>query len=66
MAEALVNRDEPIPVISVLGSDGAGDEEPRSKLEDSTTSSKLKDSLHDAGLGRSDSTHSLQDRLFAK
>ena len=71
---AIVNRDEPIPVINVSGNDDAGrgvggssdTESKHRKVKKVLTGSKLKEKLHDATNASSDSSHSLQDRLFAK
>jgi hypothetical protein len=72
-ADALVNRDEPVPIIAVeavsgndaQSSDTKGKRE-RVKEVLGGTSSKLKDKLHEAGSGSKDYGYSLQDRLFTK
>ena len=69
-ADAFVNREEPIPVFPVSGSDNPSSD-PKSKrdrLKESLTVSKdkLKEKLHDTGSGSKEYGYSLQDRLFAK
>jgi len=66
-ANAVVNRDEPLPVIAA-GSDTplSDSESKRDRLRQSLSSSKLKGRLQDAGTGLTDSGHSLQDRLLSK
>lgn len=77
-ADALVNRDEPIPVISVSGDNvptkdnGPSSSDPerqrkRDKFKQNLSAAKLKDRIHDVATGgRSESGASLQDRLFTK
>lgn len=69
-ADAFVNRDEPIPIIVLPGSDSPSSDPKgkRERLRDSLSGSKdkLKDKLHDVGSGSKDYGYSLQDRLFAK
>lgn len=69
-ADAFVNRDEPVPVIAVQGSDAPSSDTKgkRERLKDrlSESKEKLKDQLHDAGSGSKDYGYSLQDRLFTK
>ena len=69
-ADAFVNRDEPVGVFAVLGSDTSSSDPKgkRDRLKDSLSISKdkLKEKLHDAGSGSKDYGYSLQDRLFAK
>ena len=69
-ADAFANRDEPIPVIALPGSDGTSSDPKgkRERLKESLNSSKdkLKDKLQDASSGSKDYGYSLQDRLFAK
>ena len=69
-ADAFVNREEPIPVIAVSGSDSPSSDPKgkRDRLRDSLTGSKdkLKEKLHDTSSGSKDYGYSLQDRLFAK
>ena len=69
--DAFVNREEPIPVIAVLGSDSPSSDPKgkRERLKESLSGSKekLKEKLHDtAGSGSKEYGYSLQDRLFAK
>ena len=70
-AEAFVNREEPIPVIAVSGSDSPSSDPKgkRERLKESFNGSKdkLKNKFHDAaGSGSKEYGYSLQDRLFAK
>lgn len=70
-ADALVNREEPIPIIAVSGSDSTSSDPKgkRERLKESFSGSKdkLKERLHDAaGSGSKDYGYSLQDRLFSK
>lgn len=77
-ADASVNRDEPIPVISVSGNNvptndnriSSSDPEhqrKRDKLKQNLSPANLKDRIHDVAIGgRSESGASLQDRLFTK
>ena len=66
--DAVVNRDEPIPVIQLPGRDAASSDSDskRQRIKDTLSGSKLKHKLQDAALGKSESNNSLQDRLFAK
>ena len=68
--DAFVNREEPIPVIALPGSDSPSSDPKgkRERLKESLSGSKdkLKEKLHDAGAGSKDYGYSLQDRLFAK
>ena len=72
-ADAFANRDEPIPVINVSGTDAPstpssdGDSK-RSRLMHALATSKSNDKSQDgrANSQGSGSGHSLQDRLFAK
>lgn len=68
--DAFVNREEPIPVIALSGSDSPSSDlkGKRERLKESLSGSKdkLKDRLQDAGSGSKDYGYSLQDRLFAK
>lgn len=71
-ADALVNRDEPVPVIAVSGnhdlfgtsSDNEQSGSKRERLKESLSGSRLRDKMH--GVGRPDARASLQDRLFSK
>ena len=68
-AEAFVNRDEPIPVLTIPGNDPTA--EPRGKRDRlkealSNTTSKVKDKLQENTTDTKDYGYSLQDRLFAK
>ena len=69
-ADAFVNREEPIPVFPVLGSDNSSSDPKgkRDRLKESLTGSKekLKEKLHETGSGSKEYGYSLQDRLFAK
>ena len=69
-ADAFVNREEPVPVFPVLGSDTPSSDPKgkRDRLKESLTSSKdkLKEKLHETGSGSKEYGYSLQDRLFAK
>ncbi|KAA6408703.1 MAG: hypothetical protein FRX48_07785 [Lasallia pustulata] len=77
-ADALVNRDEPIPVISVsldnvpTKENGTPSSDPehqrrRDRFKRNLSVSNLKDKIHDVATGgKSESGASLQDRLFAK
>lgn len=69
-ADAFVNREEPVPVIAVSGSDSPSSDPKgkRERLKESLGGSKdkLKEKLQDAGSGSKDYGYSLQDRLFAK
>ena len=70
-ADALVNRQEPIPVIALSGSDSPSSDPKgkRDRLKESLTGSKdkLKEKLYDAtGSGSKEYGYSLQDRFFAK
>ena len=69
-ADAFVNREEPIPVIAVPGSDSPSSDPKgkRERLKESLSSSKdkLKGKLSDTSSGSKDYGYSLQDRLFAK
>ena len=69
-ADAFVNRDEPIPVIAVSGSDPQSPEVKgkRERLKESLSgaNAKLKDKLQEKGSGSKDYGYSLQDRLFSK
>lgn len=72
-ADALVNRDGPIPVIKITANEGGGSsdsERKRDRLKKSLSSSKLKEKIRDVGAGAINKTgsgsSSLQDRLFTK
>lgn len=67
-AEAFVNRDEPVPQLTVPGSDGTSSDADSklNRLKGVISGSRLKEKIHDASASRSDSGHSLQDRLFTK
>lgn len=69
-ADAFVNREEPIPVLAVSGTDTPSSDTKgkRERLKESLAgaNSKLKDKLHDTGSGSKDYGYSLQDRLFTK
>ena len=70
-ADAFVNREEPVPVIAISGSDSTSSDPKgkRERLKESLSGSKdkLKEKLLDtAGSGSKDYGYSLQDRLFAK
>ena len=72
-ADALVNREEPIPVIQLSGRDApsSDSDSKRQKLKDTLSGSKLKQKLQDAASSKLESKtesggNSLQDRLFAK
>lgn len=72
-ADAFVNRDEPVPILTIpndevasaTSSDNEHAESKRSRLKKELSGSKLKEKLHDAGK-RHESGNSLQDRLFTK
>lgn len=79
--DALVNRNEAVPVIAVAGNDSSSSDLPKGKRERlkeslsgsalkeslAGTTSKLKDKLHETSSGSSkDYGYSLQDRLFTK
>ena len=68
-AVAILNRDEPQPVIVVSGTDGASSDGDgrRDRPKMAVPGSKLKGKLQDvAGANFGESGHSLQDRLFSK
>ena len=76
-ADALVNRDEPIPAISVsrdnvpTRDNGTPSSDPEHQRRRDRfkhlSASNLKDQIHDVATGgKSESGASLQDRLFAK
>jgi hypothetical protein len=72
-ADALVNRDEPIPTIQRSGRDAisSDSDSKRQKIKDTLSGSKLKNKLQDAVSNKLESKtdsggNSLQDRLFAK
>ena len=69
-ADAFVNREEPVPVFPVLGSDNSSSDPKgkRDRLKESLAGSKekLKEKLHETGSGSKEYGYSLQDRLFAK
>ncbi len=70
-ADALVNRDEPIPTIQISGRDAASSDSDskRQRIKDTLSGSKLKHKLQDAASAassKSENGHSIQDRLFAK
>ncbi|KAI9875484.1 MAG: hypothetical protein M1830_008419 [Pleopsidium flavum] len=67
-ANALVNRDDPIPVINLSGRDApsSDSDSKRQKIKDSLSASKLKGKLRDVASSKSEPGHSLQDQLFAK
>jgi len=67
-ADALVNRDDPIPAINLSGSDAQSSDSgsKRQKIKDSLSASKLKDKLQNVASSKSEPGHSLQDQLFAK
>ena len=67
-ADAFVNRDEPIPTISLPGNEDHAPEQPKGKrdrLKDSTTS-KLKEKAQDISSKDKKHGYSIQDRLFTK
>lgn len=71
-ADAFVNRNEPVPTLTVptedldgASSDGEHAGSKRSRLKKNLSGSKLKEKLHDAGKHH-ESGGSLQDRLFTK
>ena len=69
-ADAFVNRDEPIPVFTVPGSDSPSSEPKgkRDRLKEalSNKTSKARDKLQDTTSAPKDYGNSLQDRLFTK
>ena len=77
-ADAFVNRDEPIPVITLsrdnvppkdnrLPSSDPESQRKRDKFKQNLSATKLKDRIHDAATGsKNESGASLQDRLFTK
>lgn len=67
-ADVVVNRHEPIPALGVPDRGGASSdgESKRDRLQKSLSGSRLAEKLQGAGAGFNDSSHSLQDRLFAK
>lgn len=77
-ADALVNRDKPVPVISVSGNNvpakdnrlSSSDPEhqrKRDKFKQNLSPAHLRDRIHDVATGgRTESGPSLQDRLFTK
>ncbi|KAL8747574.1 MAG: hypothetical protein Q9190_000558 [Brigantiaea leucoxantha] len=67
-AEALVNRDEPMPVIAVSGTNSPSPDpdSKRERLKASLSTSKLKEKLQDGTKSRSETGYSLQDRLLTK
>ena len=69
-ADAIVNREEPMPVIGISGSNTPSSDPKgkRERLKESLGGSKdkLKEKLQDVGSGSKDYGYSLQDRLFAK
>ena len=71
-SDAVVNRDEPLPILLAPGSDSVSSDSPSrtERLKHSLSASKLKDKLHDVAVGskKSDLPQSqpLQDRLFSK
>ena len=72
-AEAFVNREEPVPVLTIpsleapSAASSANDhaDSKRSRLHKKLSGSKLGEKLHDAGKHH-ESGNSLQDRLFSK
>lgn len=71
-AEAIVNRDEPVPILTIPNEDtpstASSDAEhasKRSRLKNKLSSSHLKEKIQDAGYYH-ESGASLQDRLFSK
>ena len=71
-SDAIVNRDEPLPILRAPGSESVSSDSPSrtERVKHSLSASKLKDKLQDVAVGskRSDSPQSqpLQDRLFSK
>ncbi len=68
-ADAFVNRDEPIPVLSIPGNDPLSEPKgKRDRLKEalSNKTSKVKDKLQESTADTKDYGYSLQDRLFAK
>lgn len=67
-AEAFVNRDEPIPTISIPGNEDDAGGKPQGKLDrlKDSTASKLKDKVQDISSTDKKYGYSLQDRLFTK
>lgn len=67
-AEALVNRDDPIPVINIPARDAASSDSDsrRHKLKESLSPSKLKGKLQDVTSSKSEHSQPLQDRFFTK
>ena len=68
-ADAFVNRDEPVPVLTFSGTTRSPSPDPeskRSRLRESISNSKLKEKLQDGASSRSETGYSLQDRLLTK
>ena len=67
-ADAFVNRDEPIPVLSIPGNEPSEPKGKRDRLKEalSNKTSKVKDKLHESTSDTKDYGYFLQDRLFAK
>ena len=69
-ADAFVNRNDPMPIFAVPGSDNPSSDPKgkRERLKESLSGPKdrLKEKLHETGAGSKDYGYSLQDRLFAK
>ncbi|KAL8877662.1 MAG: hypothetical protein Q9192_008624, partial [Flavoplaca navasiana] len=66
-ADAIVNRDEPVPDFAFSGTTGSPSPDPeskRSRLRESISNSKLKEKLQDGAASRSETGFSLQDRLL--
>ncbi|KAL9576450.1 MAG: hypothetical protein Q9212_007086 [Teloschistes hypoglaucus] len=68
LAEAFVNRDEPVPTFSITrtSSPSPDPESKRSKLKESLSQSRLKEKIQDGAASRSETGFSLQDRLLTK
>lgn len=71
--EAIVNREEPVPVIAVTGKGGPSNQDgpsdskrKRDKLLSTLGGLKVKGKTQYAAAGRRESGHSLQDRFFTK
>lgn len=69
-ADAFVNRDEPIPVLAIPGSDSQSSEPKgkRDRLKEalSNKTARAKDKLQDSTSSNKEYGYSLQDRLFTK
>lgn len=66
--DAVANREEPIPAIAILPEGGgSSDRESGGEgLKKIPSNSRLRDKIHDAITGKSESGNSLPDRLISK